>query len=384
MRIAWISSWPPQLCGIASYSQELVEEIRKKGHQVLIVCHPGGGKKGERGVYPVINLDTSGWEEKLYQQVVDINPDVVHIQHEYGLYSKNNDYSSGLISPLFRWRIEERFPLVMTYHSVYTKMDRNRVLFMDVTLRIIHAGIVHEEYQKENLPHNLDWIPENVWVIPHGAKKKRCTYSKEEAKKSLGLEGKKIVGMIGWFVPNKGYHRVIKLWTEISKLLPDTFLVLVGEIRKPENEWYKREVIQLASKSNSRDRIKIILKVLAPEEYELTLSAFDILVLPYTFISQSGNLAHAFSLGVPVVASAIEGLKEEIDKSRAGIAVSPQDDEDLKRAIVRLMKDEYLRHQLSENGKRYVDQEINWEKVAGMHIELYQEVLKSSDFATKG
>lgn len=384
MKIAWVSSWPPKPCGIASYSQELVEEIRKKGHEVLIVCHSEGGGKGEEGVYPVINLDTPAWEEKLYQTVTDIDPDVVHIQHEYGLYSKDSDYSSRLISPMFRWRIEGKFPLVMTYHSVYAKLDRKRTLFMDVTLRIIHAGIVHEEYQKIALPYNLGWVPGNVWVIPHGAKKIRCPYSKEEAKKSLGLEGKKVVGMIGWFVPSKGYHRVINLWTEISSLLPDTFLILVGEVRRPENEWYKRKLLELASKSSARDRIKIILKVLTPKEYELTLSAFDILVLPYTFISQSGNLAHAFSLGVPVVASAMEGLKEEIEKSRAGIPVLPEDDRELKRAIVTLMEDEHLRQEFSKNGRRYVDQQINWERIAGMHIELYQEVLKNLNSANRG
>jgi len=375
MKIAWVSSWPPRPCGIATYSQELVEEIRRLGHEVFIICHLDGGKKKEEGVYPVIQLDKPEWGEELYRVVTKINPHLVHIQHEYGLYSRDNDFSSGLIPPLYRWSIEEKFPLVMTYHSVYSRLGKKRALYMDITLRIIQAGIVHEEYQKISLPYNLGWVPQNVWVIPHGAKKIINPHSKKRAREKLGLGGKKVVGMIGWFIPIKGYHRVINLWQKISSKLPDTILVLAGETRQPSGENYKRELMELILKSKVKEKIKIILKVLQPEEYDLILSAFDLVVLPYTFASQSGNLAHAFSLGVPAVVSALEGLKEEIEKSRAGIAVPPDDDEELKRAILRMMEDERLREECSRRAKQYVEDKINWQKIAQQHINLYQKLL---------
>ncbi|MCD6574668.1 glycosyltransferase, partial [Candidatus Aerophobetes bacterium] len=143
MKIAWVSSWPPRPCGIATYSLELVDALRKKGGDVYIVCHTDGGKPGEKDVYPVINLDEVDWAEKLYSIVGEIKPDIVHIQHEYGLYSVNGDYSAGLLRPLFRWKLDDSFPVVITYHSVYSKMDRARAMFMDLMQRLVHAGIVH-------------------------------------------------------------------------------------------------------------------------------------------------------------------------------------------------------------------------------------------------
>ena len=379
MRIAWVSSWPPSACGIATYSRELVEEIRKLGHEVIVVCHTDGGERGEKDVYPVIQLNDPGWCDTLYRTVIKINPDLVHIQHEYGLYRRENDYSIGLISPVYRWNVEKRFPLVITYHSVYSRLDRQRALYMSLTLRIIQAGIVHEEYQKINLPYNLGWVPENVWVIPHGAKI-LDSYSKEEAKEKLGLDGKKVVGMIGWFAPTKGYHRVIDLWEEVVKnLSSDAVLVLAGETRPKSDygEEYKRKLLNLISTSGGKEKIKLILKVFDFDEYNLILSSFDVVILPYTFVSQSGCLAHALSLGVPIIASGIEGLKEEMEKSKAGIIVSPEDNTELKRAIITMLEDNNLRNEYSKRAKEYVRCKISWQKIAGEHIKLYRQLLEN-------
>ena len=384
MKIAWVSSWPPRPCGIATYSLELVDALRKKGGDVYIVCHTDGGKPGEKNVYPVINLDEVDWAEKLYSVVGEIKPDIVHIQHEYGLYSVNDDYSAGLLRPLFRWKLDDSFPVVITYHSVYSKMDRARAMFMDLMQRLVHAGIVHEYYQWISLPYNLGRMVSNVYVIPHGAKE-NLLFSRQEAKKYLGLEGKKTIGMIGWFVSTKGFHRVIKMWDILSEELgPDTYLILAGEARRGEESQreYKARLLSLVEDCRNKHRIKLLIKSFSPEEYERVLACFDIAVFPYTFISQSGNLAHSLALGVPVVASAIEGLEAEVKASGAGILVPPDDDDELKRAIVTLLKDDRLREKYSKRALNYVKNKIGWSIVAEKHIKLYDKLLKEKSQKT--
>ncbi|MBC7189745.1 glycosyltransferase, partial [Candidatus Aerophobetes bacterium] len=92
--------------------------------------------------------------------------------------------------------------------------------------------------------------------------------------------------------------------------------------------------------------------------------------------SQSGNLAHSFSLGVPVVATGIEGLKAEIEASGAGIAVPPGDDFELARAILTLMKDDNLRKVYSKRALNYVKKKIAWPIIARKHIALYRKLLR--------
>jgi glycosyltransferase involved in cell wall biosynthesis len=377
MKIAWVSSWPPRHCGIATYSAELVEALRKERSDVHIICHPDGGSPGERNVYPVLDTERHGWDEALYQTVRKIRPDVVHIQHEFGLYRTSDDYASGLLRPLFRWKIEGKAPVVVTYHSVYMELSTMIRTYMDVMQRLTDGGIVHALYQWTHLHVNLGRIVENMYVIPHGAAVRKPP-PKDGAKEALGLEDKRVVGMLGWFTPTKGFHRVLSQWAEISRHLgPGTVLVLAGDARQgdPNQIDYKRKLLNLVEESGARDSVRVLIGSFSPGEYERILASFDAMVMPYSFASQSGNLAHSFSLGVPVVASGLEGLKAELEASGAGIAVTPGDDIELRRAILTIMEDDELRSTCRERALRYVRECISWHRIARKHLALYRKMV---------
>jgi len=380
MRIAWVSSWLPRQCGIATYSLDLVTALRHLGHDVQVVCHTDGGQPGEKDVHPVIpikpgtiEIDKPEWCEILYKELEKINPEVVHIQHEYGLYTYHNDYSSGLLRTLFVWRVNHEAPVVITYHSVYTTLSKSERLFMDISLNLASAGIVHEEYQRIYLPHNIGRVPRNVFVVHHGGKE---LHPYPQAKTDLGLDGQKVVGMIGWWEPNKGFDKVIRLWPEILKRGRKDHLMLVvaGDARPGSVSGleYKPKILEAVEKSPAKNNIKLVIGSFDPESYDKILSAFDIVVLPYTHASQSGNLAHAFALGIPAVVSGIEGLKYAIEESRAGIAVTVDDDLSLTQAIVALATDEGLRSGLAKNAKRFIESEIKWSLIAAKHVKIYQ------------
>ncbi|HUT66655.1 MAG TPA: glycosyltransferase [Spirochaetota bacterium] len=384
MKLAWISSWPPRPCGIATYSADLVRALKEKGTEIHIVCHTDGGVPGEKHVHPVIDTSDPAWDETVYETVNGIKPDVLHIQHEYGLYRTGSDNAAGLFRPLFRFKTDGGFPVVVTYHSVYTVLNSMMSSYMVVMQNLVDAGIVHEEYQRAYLPFNTGTLFSNVYVIPHGAKVV-TNVARDEAKKRLGLEGKKIIGMIGWFTPTKGFHRLLGGWDRLSEELgPDTVLVLAGDARTldPAQQEYKKKLLEMAEQGRFKDRVKIILGSFEPEEYERVLQAFDVMVMPYTFASQSGNLAHSFSLGVPVVATGMEGLKEEIEKSRAGIAVPPGDDEELFSSVHKLITDNETHKRYSRNALSYVKNRIGWPIVADKHLSLYRDLIKSKRAGT--
>jgi glycosyltransferase involved in cell wall biosynthesis len=375
MKIAWMSSWPPRPCGIATYSEELIAALRKAKNDIHIICHPDGGRPGEKKVYPVINTEEHGWDEAVYDTVQKINPDVIHVQHEYGLYQTSGDHASGLFRLLFRLHVQGKYPVVVTYHSVYTRLSPMIRLYMDVMQRLVHAGIVHAEYQWMNLHANLGHVVDNVYIIPHGAATE-VSISRKEAKKKLGLEGRHVLGMLGWFTQTKGFDSVLEIWDELARELgEDTMLVLAGDARRgdPNQIDYKQKLLSFVEQCEHKDRIKVVLGSFAPEEYNDIMASFDLMVMPYTFASQSGNLAHSFALGVPAVVSGLEGLKAEAEASGAAVAVPLGDKEELKRAILMIMANESLRKKYAQRAKSYVKDRISWSITAKKHLRVYKK-----------
>ncbi len=375
MKIAWLSSWPPRHCGIATYSEALVEALRKTKNDIHVICHLDGGRKDEKKVYPVMNTDIPGWDEAIYDTLQKIDPDVLHIQHEYGLYQTSNDFAAGLFRLLFRLHIQKKYPVVVTYHSVYTRLNLKMRLYMDVMQRLVHAGIVHAEYQWMNLHSNLGRIVNNMHIIPHGASTE-TSVSPKDAKKKLGLEGKSVIGMLGWFTPTKGFDSVLDIWDDLSPDLSEgTTLVLAGDARlgDPNQLEYRQKLLSLVEQSTHKNRIHVMLGSFTSDQYTQILSSFDLMIMPYTFASQSGNLAHSFSLGVPAVVSGIEGLKAEAEASGAAITVPLGDSDELKRAILMLMGNKSLRLKYAKRARSYVKKKISWSITAKKHVRVYKK-----------
>ena len=378
MKIAWLSSWPPRPCGIATYSEELIVALRKMQNDVHVICHPDGGKPGEENVYPVMNTENPGWDDCVYDAVQKISPDVVHIQHEYGLYNTSGDHASGLFRFLFRLRVQARYPVVVTYHSVYSRLNSMMRLYMDIAQRLVQAGIVHAEYQWMNLHANLGRVVDNVYIIPHGAAEERAV-ARQAAKKDLGLEGKRVVGLLGWFTQTKGFHQVLEIWDDLSaELGANTVLVLAGDARRgdPNQKEYKQKLLSLAAQCKHKERIAVELGSFPPDAYKRIMSAFDLMVMPYTVASQSGNLAHSFALGVPAVVAGLEGLKAEAEASGAALTFTPGDQNELRRAILTLMADESLREQYARRAREYVRQKISWSITARKHMQVYDKAIQ--------
>jgi glycosyltransferase involved in cell wall biosynthesis len=379
MKIAWLSSWPPRPCGIATYSEELITALRKAQNDIHVICHPDGGRPGEKNIYPVMNTGVPGWDEAVYDKVQKINPDIVHIQHEYGLYQTSADHASGLFRFLFRLQVQGKYPAVITYHSVYSRLNPMMRLYMDIMQRLVQAGIVHAEYQWMCLHANLGRMVDNVVVIPHGAAA-GVSISKIQAKKKLGLEGKSVLGMLGWFTQTKGFDRVLEIWDDLAAELGDnTWLVLAGDARRgdPNQIDYKKKLLYLVEQCVHNDRIKVVQGSFTSEEYNSIMAAFDLMVMPYTFASQSGNLAHSFALGVPAVVSGLEGLKAEAEASGAAVPVSPGDREELKQAILMIMGNAALHKRYAQRASAYVKKKISWSITAKKHMQVYQKAAKS-------
>ncbi len=378
LHVCMVTPYPPRHDGIAIYSSELISAIESLGHSVDVIAHVDsdvGGHESQPNVFGIIDITKPDWERAVFHKIMDLKPDVVHIQHEYGLYANEGDYGISIIDLLFLLFVA-RIPVVITYHSVYSTLSREEAIFTSLSLDTVDAGIVHEEFQKIFLPANLGRIPANVYVIPHGAKTAVAedVPDAREAKNRFGLKGKQVVLCIGWWEPNKRFEDVVTIWPDVLEKAEDTALVIAGDARpgSPSGLYYKPKLLKAVQESPVRDHIQVITGAFTPKEYDTILNLADLVVMPYDRASQSGNLAHAFALGKPAVVTAVEGLKAEVEASQAGISVPLGSLEDLKAALLLLLRNDELRELFSNRALEYVQRKIGWSIVAKKHVLLYE------------
>lgn len=406
LRVVLVTSWPTRWCGIASYSVGLARGLRSKGIRISVVCHADSKEEaseayscaGPRGepmqpfraedveidrACAVVDQADPGWYVPVQEEVDRLKPDLVHIQHEFGLYSlmrRKGIYqflpedSFAIAIPMFTWNVR-RLPVVITFHSVFSGLTYDETLYYHHMVLLAHAAIVHEPYQKDALEEMVGRPLENVHVCPHGTLPRMINpETRRHMRERWGVGPSEVVaGMMGWWEPNKGFERVIRVWPSIAEKAPEAVLVVAGEVRpgSPTGPEYQRKILEMIEQSPVRHRIRVELGRFSEEEYRAVMGSFDFLVLPYTHASQSGNHAHAYGLGVPAVASAIEGLKSSIEASDAGLLA--RDDEELEVQILKMLRSDELRARLSENAWKYARDVISWSRVAEIHREIYLE-----------
>lgn len=377
-KVVWISSYLPRSCGIAYYSSDYIHSIKEyaKKHNKNISFRIISHTDAKKADYPIIDLTDRNWIDKVFNKIKKIDPQVVHIQHEYGLYETYADTNKKLLELLKKLK-DEKIPVVMTYHSIYEKLEPAHKIFVNESLQLISAGIFHEEYQKKALKKNIGWIPKNLFVLPHGSKNNQ-KFNKKKLKEEFGYDGNLVVGAAGIADERKGFRTLIRQWPKVVKKFPTAILSL--EIKPHEAEItrdYINKVMAAIMKSKVSRNIEIIVKNYGELEFLRKLASFDILALPYKSESQSGVLAHGFSAHTPAVATDIEGLGAEIRNSKAGIAVPLKDRKDnFYKSIVKLLESKKLRDKYSQNAKKYVQKISGWNIIAKKTLDIYDRIQK--------
>ncbi len=88
-------------------------------------------------------------------------------------------------------------------------------------------------------------------------------------------------------------------------------------------------------------------------------------------------LLEAMAVGIPVIASDIEGYASVVSHGIEGFLVPPRDEKALARAITSLIEDEGLRCQMGARGRLKAEQ-YSWPLIAQQLIDYYQRMLPES------
>ncbi len=385
--IVMISSYPPRLCGIATFAEEAREFIQKANTQrdVVVISHVDG--RGE-GVFPLIDMSRADWWRPVADKVSELDPYVVHLQHEYGLYEYRDDRGMGDGNEGFLALLDAigRYPTVVEPHTVHGRLRDFEADFLYRLCRRSDLVLLKCHYQKWR----LDWTfpgfgwetPTNIMVVPHGARPDRRWGLEQvrQIRRELGLDrlglADHVVGMVGWIQANKRWDILLSMWEEIHQEIlrvtgQDWDLLAAGAMRDPRDQSRYEEWKGAALELEKKGLAHYYEFIPRGEIYYKVMAVCDFIVLPSMDETQSGTLARVIALNKPYITTApMEGLTAQTLESEGGLLFTTKDM--LRRKVIRLACDEELRLQLGENLKRYLEEVVSWEVVAQQYKAAYE------------
>lgn len=375
------TEYPPMQGGVGRYCKKLVDSLKNEGTDVIVVCNKDG-----KGDYEGISPNNQENSKVLLKIVNEVEPDIVHVQYEHGLYGIHLDP----INPAkTRTNIESFYdectvPIVTTFHSAYTFTQWMRLVVplnnrtfgrlgtwtrmaYDYWTHLVNyksfnslnkkkiginkAGVVFSKYLGNIIPGST--------LIYHGAEPSTSPpLNRNEARKMFSLpEHEKIALAVGFMTATKG-------WDIIGKMkIPDGWKVVINTSRNH----YGRE--QLKGKFENEGVIDLNMGFLSDRDLSLLFYCADALVLPYKVTSGSGVMYDGLAHGLPFISSKLEFFKEFSDM-KLGMMVN--------RSPVEFANS--LR-ELEINYKQYKDAVLNlrkhilWKEVAKKHILLYNSII---------
>ncbi|MBP6964590.1 MAG: glycosyltransferase family 4 protein [Armatimonadetes bacterium] len=375
IEIAYVGTYPPQECGIATFTKDVVTAVAKYtpfsdpavvavGGDIAIEQYPKSVK------YHIEKHDLQSYLD-VADQINASTIDVVSVQHEYGIFG-GPDGSHVLA---FMDRLQK--PIVTTLHTVLSDPSDGQRQVMNRVAELSDAVVVMIKAGRAILLNTYRARPEKVVVIPHGVPNVHRV-SSVSVKKALGISDRPVISTFGLISRGKGIEYGIKAMATVVEENPDAIYLVLGEthpgVRNHEGESYRNELLQLVSDLHLEKNVRFNNRYLTLEELINYLGATDVYLTPYINRDQitSGTLAYAIGCGKPVVSTPYLYAEEVLSEGR-GILVDFKDPECTGLAINKILADPALREQMETKAYKY-GRRAAWFNVAIDYLDLFHKL----------
>jgi glycosyltransferase involved in cell wall biosynthesis len=388
VKVALVSTFPPTICGIASYSAYLSGAIQALDVDVTSVSVDMGVKPGS---CPLNSVDVSGdYAEELSKAIALQRPDVAHFQHEYGIFGTDDRFLSLLD------RLGSRgIRTVVTLHTVHTAQTRNSgcasqgipirkdEVDIEAYQRRVSSKcdrlIVHQDHPIRYALHQGRRSEDRTRVIPHGTLLRKRG-SSEEAKTKLGLSQEPLIVAFGYFNPSKNPTRLLQAFSQLKKDGSTAKLWLSGFLRErtAENLECWSACQNLIRENQLESDVTFHQEVLSEGELLNLLMAADVVSMVYDedTYSSSGAFHLAVGAGCAIVASKISKF-QELESVAPDLLVDPRSTDAWTAVLAKLLNNGEYRNSACLRLDEFARQ-TSWENVANQHVSVYDEAIGAS------
>jgi glycosyltransferase involved in cell wall biosynthesis len=362
LKIAFVSNWKMK-CGIATYAENLWSEvidyindykffIEKRDNYLSPLDTVGSKKIDPQNVIPC-------WErgkslQNLVLEIKKYNPDVIWIQHEFGLWS-NAAFWLSMLTQLSDYRV------IITMHSVFHHRDKT-ICEAAMPEIVVHSQGAYEVLKNEKK------VSGKVNIIPHG-----CFPPDNQEKLWNFYKSDHTFMQFGFGFRYKGWENAIKTVAILKNKFPSVFftgLFSESDFSFSEHQIYYDELMSLVKSLKIEENVAIIRGFQSEETLDSYLRTNKATLFPYIshpvheVYGSSGAAREAMSKGVPVITSSVNHFTDLP-------TIKADTPEQMAAALEKLFSNSKASKEQIEIQNRYL-KENTWEKVALKYINLIE------------
>jgi len=377
-KIAFVSSYIPRKCGIATFTSDLIKNMHLAGDtefEPFIVAMQSDNeltynKQVKCRIRKNVRYDYISAAD--YLNFTDI--DVVSVQHEFGLFGGQ----AGSFINLFLKRLNK--PIITTLHTVLEKPKTEYFNSLKELCSESDRIVVMNRRGIKMLCKIYDVPSKKVELIPHGVPDLPFIDS-NYYKNRLALSGRKTILTFGLLGRNKGIEVMLQAMPPIVKAEPSILYIILGsthpEVLRCEGQSYKHKLEKIVNELGLHRNVVFYDRFV--DKYELLefLAAADIYVTPYLHKEQltSGTLAFAVGAGKAIVSTPYWAAQELLAKGR-GKLVPFGSYKDIARAVISILKDNRLSLSMRKKAYEY-GRSMTWPKVGNAYCKLIETKIPS-------
>ncbi|MDO8315758.1 MAG: glycosyltransferase family 4 protein [Rugosibacter sp.] len=209
---------------------------------------------------------------------------------------------------------------------------------------------------------------ERITAVPTGIDLSRYqTTTPGSLRKELGLaDSTPLIGTVAILRRKKGHAELIEAVPTVLKKFPDAHFVFAGD--GPQTDNLNQRITELGLTRNvhllglRRDVVNV-------------LASLDLFILPTHQEALGTAFIEAAAMGVPAIASHVDGVPEVVCDGKTGLLVPVGDSAAIAASIIRLLADTPLREAMSAAARPWVEAHYSREVMVEGMLAVYQKLL---------
>jgi glycosyltransferase involved in cell wall biosynthesis len=218
------------------------------------------------------------------------------------------------------------------------------------------AYIALSDFVAQELFKHYQIQPESISVVPLGALRHGAAPGNATAWEEVREPGPPRILFFGRILPYKGLDLLLEAYANLRAAGTNIRLKIAGY----------GDLQPYARLLHACPDVEIDNRWISDSEVPAILTKADMLAVPYTEASQSGVIAAAFAVGLPVVATPVGGLSEQVRHGENGLLADAVSAPALERALRRMILEDDLLERLGRGAAATGAGDMSWCRIANM------------------